>query len=106
MKHALFAAAALAATVLPAAAQYYPVPPQGGYYPPQGGYYRPRPPPGYYRPDPYGGYGYRQRPVIMGNICYTSRGSCPTRPRPAESPCTCMIPGFGPKRGGVVAGGW
>jgi hypothetical protein len=102
MTRAIVAAAALIATALPAAAQFYPGPPG-----PPPGYYRPGPPPGYYQPDPWGGGGYyRPRPVVIGNVCYTSRGSCPTRPRPVESPCSCFIPGFGPKRGGVVAGGW
>jgi hypothetical protein len=113
----ILAAAGLCAMAETASAQYYQGQ-QGGYYiPPQGGYRPPPPPPGYYRPDPYrqpnpyggyGGYGggYQPRPVIFGNICYTSRGSCQTRPRPAETPCSCIIPGFGPKRGAVVAGGY
>lgn len=95
---ALTALIALVASVAPAAAQYYPYPPPPGYYPQ-------RPGGGYYRPDPYGD-GYYRRPVQFGNICFTSRGSCPTRPQPVEAPCRCNIPGFGVKRGGVVAGGW
>jgi hypothetical protein len=90
----------------PAIAQYY--------YP-----YAPPPPPRYYQPNPYvqpnpysqrgpwgGGY-YYQRPVPLGNVCVTSRGSCRTRTQPANSPCGCNIPGFGPKRGAIIAqGGW
>ncbi|MGL4242701.1 MAG: hypothetical protein ACRCTI_16435 [Beijerinckiaceae bacterium] len=102
----MFALVGLAAASAPALAQYYPYPPQGG---------------GYYRQDPYGrwsnpgygggygggwGGGYYQRPVRFGNVCLTSRGSCPARPRPEQSPCTCIIPGFGPKRGGIIASGW
>jgi hypothetical protein len=84
----------------PAIAQYY--------YP-----YAPPPPPRYYQPNPYaqpnpwgGGY-YYQRPVPLGNVCVTSRGSCRTRMQPANTPCGCNIPGFGPKRGAIIAqGGW
>jgi hypothetical protein len=115
---AALAAVGLASGVVGAFAQDY-------YYPPRGGYVQP---PRYYQPSPYGyqqpqvpayggpgyrggygggyGGGYYQRPVILGNVCLTSRGSCGTRPRPAETPCSCMIPGFGPKRGAVVAGGY
>jgi hypothetical protein len=98
MKRAFLGLAMLLGTALPALAQYYPYPPQG--------YYPPPPPRGYYRPDPYGGGGYYQRPVQFGNICYTSRGSCQTRPRPVQTPCGCDIPGFGPKRGAIVSGGY
>jgi hypothetical protein len=121
---AALATLAAGAAIQPAEAQFYPAPPPvGGYYGGPGGYGSlPRANP---RPDPYGGYygggygqgygqgygrgyggGYYQRPVIVGNVCYTSRGSCQTRPRPVESSCSCFIPGFGPKAGGVIAGGW
>jgi hypothetical protein len=101
----LRAAAALAvigwaAMASPAAAQYYPYPPQRDYYGPRD-YYEPRGPRrwddggGYYRPRP--------RPVFYGNLCVTSRGNCRSQTLPAESPCSCFIPGFGPKRGAIVA---
>src|SRR5215207_6234375 len=48
-----------------------------------------------------GGYG---RPRF-GNVCVTSRGNCPTQPAPISSGCGCSIPGFGLKRGAVLAGG-
>jgi hypothetical protein len=100
MKHrgifaSFLAAAGIVATAAPALAQYYPYPP------PPRPYYQPHP---HYRPDPYGG-GYYQpyrRPVI-GNLCVTSRGNCYTRPRPADSSCTCEIPGFGLKRGAILS---
>jgi hypothetical protein len=91
---ALLAAVTVFADSRPSEAQYYPYPPP------------PRP---YYQPNPYddGGYYRRQRPVVIGDICITSRGSCRTRPRPENSSCGCDIPGFGPKRGAVVARpGW
>jgi hypothetical protein len=100
MKRILFACAALLAASAPALAQYYPYPPRGGYYQedPWG-----RPPP---RPGWGGGGGgyYYERPVSIGNVCVTSRGNCRTRPRPEQSPCSCFIEGFGPKRGAVVSG--
>jgi len=44
-------------------------------------------------------YGYgRQR---FGRVCVTARGNCPAPPGPLNSPCGCMIPGFGPKRGAI-----
>lgn len=46
-----------------------------------------------------------ERRVQMGNICYTARGSCRTRPAPVNTGCGCDIPGFGFKRGAVTAGG-
>jgi hypothetical protein len=109
MRRSLLALAGLVASAMPSAAQYYPYPPQGYYPPPPPrGYYQPDPygRGGYRGPDPYGGGGYYQRPVVIGNICYTSRGTCGTRPRPVQSPCGCNIPGFGPKRGAVISGGW
>jgi hypothetical protein len=103
MRIMIFAALAVLGATGPAAAQFFPFPPPPPprpYYPPEQRYYGP--PPGY----GYGG-GYYQRPVVIGNICTTSRGDCPTRPRPEGSPCGCNIPGFGPKRGAVVGGrGW
>jgi hypothetical protein len=92
------------ATGATALAQDYRYPPRGGYYPPPpGDYYGDRG--GWGGGRGWGGGGYYQRPVYLGNVCATSRGSCPTRPRPIESSCSCFIPGFGPKRGGVVGGG-
>lgn len=93
----LLALTSLAASVAPAAAQYYPYPAPPRYYEERPGRF--------YRPDPYGERFYR-RPVEFGNICFTSRGSCRTRPQPLDAPCRCDIPGFGLKRGGVVSGGW
>jgi hypothetical protein len=116
LKRLLFACAALAAGSFPAFAQYYPA------YPPPGstGYITPRPyygerpyyaPPPVYRPRPrrqwddgaYGGY-YAPPRVAYGNVCITSRGNCRTPPLPDQSPCRCNIPGFGLKRGNVLAG--
>jgi hypothetical protein len=97
VKRIALIALGLVSAITPAAAQYYPYPPQRPHY------YEPAPRP-YYRPDPYGwGAPPRYRPVVVGNICYTSRGSCRTRPAPEQSPCGCNIPGFGFKRGGVIA---
>jgi hypothetical protein len=98
MKRILLACAALLAVSTPALAQYYPAP-HGGH--PYGG------PPPWARQQPWGGGGgyYYERPVAMGNVCVTSRGNCRTRPRPEQSPCSCFIEGFGPKRGAVI-GGW
>lgn len=45
----------------------------------------------------------RPRPMMMGNLCVTSRGNCYTRPSPNQSPCACNIPGFGVKRGAILA---
>jgi hypothetical protein len=100
MKHralaaSLVAAAGFFASAAPSLAQYYPYPP-----PPPRPYYEPRP---YYRPDPYGGGGYYQPRPVFGNLCVTSRGNCYTRPRPANSSCACDIPGFGIKRGAILA---
>ncbi|MGL4637363.1 MAG: hypothetical protein ACRCWF_15380 [Beijerinckiaceae bacterium] len=96
MKRIALVALGLVSGLVPAAAQYYPYPPQRPHY------YEPPPRP-YYRQDPYGWDAPRYRPVVVGNICYTSRGSCRTRPAPEESPCRCDIPGFGLKRGAIVA---
>jgi hypothetical protein len=43
-------------------------------------------------------YGSRQR---LGQVCVTARGNCPAPAGPLNSPCGCMIPGFGPKRGAI-----
>lgn len=66
--------------------------------------YRPPPPPygGGYRPGPYYGQSPYYRSGYYGRMCITSRGSCAmSRARPVGSSCTCYIPGFGKKRGGV-----
>ena len=105
-------AAGFAASAAPASAQYYPYPPPPG------------PPPGYYGPrDPYGPRPYppprpprpwddgrfeddryyRPRPQVYGNLCVTSRGNCRTQPLPNGAACSCFIPGFGPKRGNILA---
>ncbi len=91
----LLTAAGFLASVTPSLAQYYPYP-----QPPPRPYYQPEP---YYRHDPYGREYYRPRPVPVGNLCVTSRGNCYTRPRPANSSCSCDIPGFGLKRGAILA---
>ncbi|MGL5114531.1 MAG: hypothetical protein ACRC7C_04335 [Beijerinckiaceae bacterium] len=68
----------------------------------------------YYYPDPYQqprqrygpppGYGDQyQRRQQVGDVCITSRGNCRVNLVPAGSGCRCMIPGFGPKRGNVIA---
>lgn len=36
-----------------------------------------------------------------GSICVTARGNCRYPPAPANSPCSCDIPGFGQKRGAI-----
>jgi hypothetical protein len=100
-------AAGFLASAAPASAQYYP--PVREYYGPREygprdqyerrDYGRPRrgweDDRGYYRPRP--------RPVAIGNLCVTSRGNCRTQPGPSQSPCQCFIPGFGPKRGAILA---
>ena len=98
-------AAGFAASAAPASAQYYPYPPpQREYYGPRD-YYEPRRPPPR-RWDDDGGY-YRRQPVIYGNLCVTSRGNCRTQPLPNNASCSCFIPGFGPKRGNILARpGW
>jgi len=89
----------------PAVAQYDPYPPVRERYGPRE-YYDPRP----YQPRPYPPrrwdderYERRQRPVFYGDFCVTSRGNCRSRPQPSESSCECYIPGFGPKRGAILA---
>lgn len=103
MLKALSAAAILTAgfAAAPASAQYYSYPPpQREYYGPQDRY-EPRRPPrrweedGYSRPRP--------RPVPYGNLCVTSRGNCRSQPLPNQASCSCFIPGFGPKRGNILA---
>jgi hypothetical protein len=111
MKLRMLAASAAATLVLfssvaPSMAQYYPYPqpPPRPYYggPQYGG-------PQYGGPG-YGGGGYYspyQRPVVVGNICETSRGACQIRATPEGARCKCNIPGFGPKHGVVTAQpGW
>lgn len=96
-------AAGFAASAAPASAQYYPYPPPREYYGPRD-YYEPRRPPPRRWDD--GGY-YRPQPVIYGNLCVTSRGNCRTQPLPNNASCRCFIPGFGPKRGNILARpGW
>jgi hypothetical protein len=80
----------LAVVATPATAQVY-------FYPEP--YVQPRP---RYGPPPGYGYGYRQ-PQQFGDVCITSRGNCRVNWVPAGSGCRCMIPGFGPKRGNVIA---
>jgi hypothetical protein len=107
MKRILIAAAALAFIgAAPASAQYYGGGGYGGGGYGGGGGYR-------------GGWDddddrrhrrrrdrYEERPrMVMGGICVTSRGNCRTRPAPPNTPCGYDIPGFGHKRGAVVAGG-
>jgi hypothetical protein len=86
--------------------------PYGGqphYDNPYGGdrpYYRPAPPPpAYGRPygQPYGQpyYGGYGRPRQLSTMCITSRGPCGSPPRAFGAPCSCYIPGFGPKRGAM-----
>jgi hypothetical protein len=53
---------------------------------------------------PYGGYERRRpyRQTRVGSVCVTSRGSCGVGyETPVNTPCSCYIPGFGPKRGAV-----
>lgn len=67
--------------------------------PPAYDYDRPPPPYGYDRPR----YGY-DRPYgrrRFGEMCVTSRGNCEAEPAPRNSPCSCYIHGFGPKRGAI-----
>ena len=89
-KFALLAAAGgCLIAAAPASAQYYE--PYGRPPPPPYGYdRRPPPPDGYYR---------RER--RFGDLCVTSRGSCPTRPGPIGIRCRCDIPGFGAKHGSI-----
>lgn len=112
MKHILLAAAAVALLgAAPAAAQYGPYGGYGGGYGAYGGGYghrgwdedddRPR-----YRRRHWGEHHSYERRVQVGSICYTARGSCRTHPAPVRSGCGCNIPGFGFKRGAIVAGGY
>ena len=79
---------------------YYPPPepeyqqPQQPYYPQQQPYYQQRP-----------DYGYRpRRPPQVSNLCGTSRGVCYINVlAPVSAPCRCEVPGFGLKRGNVIA---
>lgn len=124
MRRILLAAAALALLgAAPAAAQYGPYGGYGGggyggggyggygsgYGGGYGGYRgrgwddedRPR-----YRRREWGEHHGYERRVQMGNVCVTARGSCRSRPAPANSGCGCNIPGFGFKRGAIAAGGY
>ncbi len=107
MKRFSLAILGLVSAMVPAAAQYYDYPPQRrNSYDPAPRYSYEPPPRQYYRQDRYGWDDQpRYRPQVIGNVCYTSRGSCQTRPAPEQSSCACNIPGFGLKRGGVIAGG-
>lgn len=119
MKRVLLAAAGLAIlSAVPASAQWGgPYGPPGRQYGPSDEevYYERRPSRRYYRDDDfddrrrYGppGRRYGQAPSGgFGNICVTSRGSCPAgRPVPHNTPCGCNIPGFGYKRGAVAGSG-
>jgi hypothetical protein len=103
LEWAALAAVMALGSVSAAQAQYYPYPPpQRPYYGP-GPYYGPNPYGGYPQPNPYGGYYQPRRPVVIGNICYTSRGACQSRPVPEGTLCRCIIPGFGRKEGNVIA---
>lgn len=94
MLRSLTAAIIVAAGTIPAQAQFFPYPEP---------YFAPRPPPRYGY-DPYGYNPYARRaPQQIGNVCITSRGNCRVQWVPAGSGCRCMIPGFGPKRGNVIA---
>lgn len=76
---------------------YYP-PEEPEYQQPQRPYYQQQQP--YYQPD----YGYRRRRPQVSNICGTSRGICYINVlAPLNAPCRCEVPGFGLKRGNVVA---
>lgn len=91
MRQYLLAAALLigGAALAPASAQYY----GPGYGPPPG------PPPGY-GPPPYGGYGPPRPRFRPSTVCLTARGPCPIGGVvPRGSPCGCVVPGFGYKRG-------
>jgi hypothetical protein len=118
MRRLVFAALALAAMGMPASAQYYYERP----YPPPGWGEPPPPPPGWgqryeygppgYGPPGYGPPGYGPAPdprwrrpaqrVQYGSVCVTSRGNCQYgQAFPRNTPCSCDIPGFGPKRGAI-----
>jgi hypothetical protein len=107
MKRFSLAILGLCAGMVPATAQYYEYPPRRNSYDPPRYSYEPAPRQSYrqyYQQDPYGWDDRpRYRPPVIGNVCYTSRGSCRTRPAPEQSSCACNIPGFGLKRGGVIA---
>lgn len=122
MKPFLLAALAASALISPASAQYYGSPYSQPYEqewsePAPSYRYERRPDYGYERrPD----YGYEQRrdyrygapPRVsrrpergarVGNVCYTSRGSCEyPQYLPLQTPCRCDIPGFGQKRGAIL----
>jgi hypothetical protein len=108
MKRALLAALALSVVAAqPAMAQFYGGPYRGG-----PGYYDDddfdRGPPRRYRRDRYDERDYGPpratpyRRAQIGSVCVTARGSCDAgRAAPRNTPCSCFIPGFGPKRGAI-----
>lgn len=89
-------------SVSSANAQYY-----DPYYRPAPRYDYDRPPPPYGHDRPYyrddgPRYGYdRPQRRRFGDVCLTSRGSCPAEPAPRNSSCGCYIEGFGMKRGAI-----
>jgi hypothetical protein len=107
MRRITLALAAMAALATgPAAAQYYY---ERGPYDGYEQEYEYRAPPPRYRERPrfyerYGDYGPRRsyRQTRVGSVCVTSRGNCEAGGGyPVNTPCSCYIPGFGPKRGAV-----
>jgi hypothetical protein len=106
MKRVVLAALALSVVAAePATAQFYGSPYQGGpgYYDDDDFDYGP--PRRSYRRD-YDDYGPpRARPyrrAQLGSVCVTARGNCDAgRVAPRNTPCSCFIPGFGPKRGAI-----
>ncbi|HMO28458.1 hypothetical protein [Enterovirga sp.] len=100
MRQIFLAAALLLAgsALMPAAAQYYQYGPPSGYGPPPGYGH----PPGYGPPPRYGNpYGPPPRPRYRpSTVCVTARGPCPIGGVvPRGTPCGCVVPGFGYKRG-------
>ncbi|MBF9235001.1 hypothetical protein [Microvirga alba] len=107
MKPIALAILAALTVAAPASAQYYPnpysPPPEPEWGGPRPGYrHGPPPPPPGYGPPPHESRRPAQRQRV-GNVCYTSRGSC-EYPQyfPLNTPCRCDIPGFGQKRGAIL----
>lgn len=109
MKRVVLAAMALSVVAAqPAAAQFYGSPYRGGgsgYYEDDGYDYAPR---RSYRPDygdrynPYQSRRPTYRRAQVGSVCVTARGNCDSGTvAPRNTPCSCFIPGFGPKRGAI-----
>ncbi len=109
MKRVLLAALALSIVAAqPATAQFYGSPYRGGpsYYedddfdraPPRRSYRR-----DYYERDDYGPRrASPNRRAQVGSVCVTARGNCDSGTvAPRNTPCSCFIPGFGPKRGAI-----